>query len=114
MNIILSLLNIKLNSVIKAAATTKFEIIASTKPSGVSVNDIKAENASPLPSKGIANKPTAGAVVNIENTPKRIITIIKGAINELASFTLFANAYTIENREIMTSTTETIRPSNIK
>ena len=109
-----SLLNIKLSITISIAATAKFEIIDRTNPNGDIVNVIIDEKANPLPRSGIAYSPIADEVVNIETKPKRIITISSGAINELASFTLFEYADTIEKAEIITSTTETIRARNIK
>ena len=114
LNIIFSLLNIKLNSVMKSPATTRFEMTDRTKARGVIENVIIADIASPLPISGIEYSPTAGLVKNIGNIPQRIIRNITGAIVEPASLTLLDSVDRTENTEIITSTTEIINARSIK
>ena len=107
-------MNIKLKSTTKAAATAIFEIIARATPSGDAVNDIIADMASPLPKSGIAYNPTEPPDRNIEPTPIKIINIIKGVIIVPASFTLFDSVDITAKTEIITKTTEIIKPKIMK
>ena len=96
LNIIFSLLNIKLNTTTSATAKTRLDISASTKPSGGNENLNIADIASWLPKRGIANNPTEGFDKIIDTTPSTIISIINGDMSVPASFTLFANADNME------------------